>query len=82
VIQRVIIQPVNEWVTGLSNDFEPYVFDAFPEVQKIKECLYNEGALFASMTGSGSSVYGIFKHKKELKPWFPKYYYWAGSINI
>jgi len=81
-IQRIISQPVNEWVTGLSNDFEPYVFDAFPEVQKIKEGFYKEGALYASMTGSGSSVYGIFKHKKELKSLFPHYYYWAGSINI
>jgi len=81
-IERIISQPLKEWVTGLSNDFESCVFDEFPEVKRIKEGLYNEGALFASMTGSGSSVYGIFKHKKELKPLFPKSYYWSGYIHL
>jgi 4-diphosphocytidyl-2-C-methyl-D-erythritol kinase len=59
----------------LKNDFETSAFILFPEIQKIKESLYEQGALYASMTGSGSTVYGIFekdpseiiKHYSEKK---------------
>lgn len=44
----------------VKNDFEKFVFGKYPEIEKIKSQLYNDGALFALMSGSGSSVYGIF----------------------
>jgi 4-diphosphocytidyl-2-C-methyl-D-erythritol kinase len=47
------------------NDFEPVVFSTFPEIGKLKEFLYNNGAVFASMSGSGSTVYGIFNTIEE-----------------
>lgn len=52
--------PIHEWKNYLYNDFEKQAFIDFPELEKIKEKLYSEGALLASMTGSGSAIYGIF----------------------
>ena len=82
VVQKTISHSVPEWAKQLSNDFESYVFSLFPEVRKIKEVLYNEGALYASMTGSGSSVYGIFSKDINLKTQFPSCFYWSGHIKI
>jgi 4-diphosphocytidyl-2-C-methyl-D-erythritol kinase len=48
--------------TGIKNDFEPLVFSEYPEVSKIKEELYSKGAEFALMTGTGSTVFGIFSN--------------------
>jgi 4-diphosphocytidyl-2-C-methyl-D-erythritol kinase len=55
-----IHQPVKEWKNIFHNDFEKIVFKIYPEIQQIKNSLYEQGALFASLSGSGSSVYGIF----------------------
>ena len=52
--------PIRQWKDKVSNDFEETVFALYPEIGKIKERLYDEGALYASMTGTGSAVYGVF----------------------
>lgn len=52
--------PVEEWKNHVVNDFESSVFKKFPEIAVIKDRLYDLGALYASMSGSGSAVYGIF----------------------
>ena len=52
--------PVEEWKNHVVNDFESSVFNKFPEIAAIKDRLYDLGALYASMSGSGSAVYGIF----------------------
>jgi len=60
------------------NDFEDYVFGNYPEIGKIKDTLYESGALFALMSGSGSTVYGIFpdvQTAEEAKQRFPKNYF-------
>lgn len=49
------------WKENLQNDFEPSVFEHYPEIKTIKEKLYTNGALYASLSGSGSAVFGIFK---------------------
>lgn len=49
--------------TILKNDFEPHIFKKYPELEQIKNDLYNQGAFYASMSGSGSTMFGIF-HKK------------------
>ncbi len=59
-IKKIIEQPVSEWKKILKNDFELPVFKSYPSIQKIKNNLYNAGALYAAMTGSGSTVFGIF----------------------
>jgi 4-diphosphocytidyl-2-C-methyl-D-erythritol kinase len=49
------------------NDFESYVFDRYPEVEKIKDDMYKSGAKFALMTGSGSTVFGIFENERSAQ---------------
>ena len=70
-IINIIQQPVSTWKDKLVNDFEESVFPLFPAIGEIKQKLYDNGALYASMTGSGSSVFGIFEEEKELKELFP-----------
>ncbi len=57
---------VNKWQDKLINDFEKYAFGQYPEIKRIKEHMLREGALYTSMTGTGSTIYGIFK--RELHP--------------
>ena len=59
-VAEIIQQPVSTWKDLLINDFEQPIFNAFPELAQIKESLYQHGAVYASMTGTGSTVYGIF----------------------
>lgn len=59
-IAEIIAQPINTWRDALINDFEIPIFKAHPFLEEIKSSLYNQGALYASMSGSGSSLFGIF----------------------
>ena len=59
-VREVIRRPVAEWKDTLINDFEASVFPQYPVIVEIKEELYHEGAIYASMSGSGSSVFGLF----------------------
>jgi 4-diphosphocytidyl-2-C-methyl-D-erythritol kinase len=59
-IRDILLQPVETWKECLSNDFETPVFKMFPEIASVKDTLYELGAVYASMSGSGSSVYAIF----------------------
>jgi len=63
-LKELILLPVQEWKHHIKNDFEPIIFKKYPEVGRIKGLLYEKGALYASLTGSGSAVYGIFE--KEI----------------
>lgn len=73
-ISQIIIQPVSAWKDELVNDFEMNVFELFPAIKEIKDILYNSGAIYASMTGSGSTVFGIFEANTEVNFSFPKDY--------
>ncbi len=59
-LREIIHRPVKEWKGKLRNDFEEAVFKKHPEIRELKEKMLEEGALYASMSGSGSAVYGIF----------------------
>ncbi len=59
-VKEVIHRPVAEWKDTLINDFEASVFPQHPVIGEIKQELYNQGAIYASMSGSGSSVFGLF----------------------
>jgi 4-diphosphocytidyl-2-C-methyl-D-erythritol kinase len=54
------------WKEELKNDFEDSIFPKYPELASLKQKLYDHGALYASMTGSGSAMFGIFKVKPEI----------------
>jgi len=60
-LKRMLERPVNTWRDDVKNDFEDPVFAAYPRLAKIKESLYDRGAIYASMSGSGSSVFGLFR---------------------
>jgi len=60
-IKEIIKLPIGKWKDNLQNNFEIPVFAEYPEIEKIKNKLYKSGATYASMSGSGSTVYGIFK---------------------
>lgn len=59
-LPEIIQQPVTSWRTSLTNDFEAPVCKQYPALQAIKDALYNAGAVYAALTGSGSCFYGIF----------------------
>ena len=65
-LKETIQLPVEEWRNCMVNDFEESVFPQFPAIREIKEEMYRQGAVYASMSGSGSSVYGIFKPNAYL----------------
>ncbi len=69
-LQERIMHPISEWQSLLKNDFEPHIFAAHPVIGKVKEWLLEQGAIYASMSGSGSAVFGIFDHKIESTPPF------------
>lgn len=76
-LKEIIRRPVEEWKGLLTNDFESSIFPQFPQIKWIKETLYEAGAVYASMSGSGASVYGLFKNKPEnIKSTFPGCYVW------
>jgi 4-diphosphocytidyl-2-C-methyl-D-erythritol kinase len=60
------MQPVETWRDRLTNDFERSVFALHPEIGAIKDRLYDLGAVYAAMTGSGSSLYGLFRQPVSL----------------
>lgn len=62
---QIVKKPIEEWRHLLRNRFEEYAFVEYPELARTKEKLYQSGALYASMTGSGSAIYGIFDRKVE-----------------
>ncbi len=74
---NIIQKPIETWKYYVKNDFEKSIFSKEPIVEQIKRTLYQQGALYASMSGSGSSVYGIFNKEKNLKPLFSQYQYFS-----
>jgi 4-diphosphocytidyl-2-C-methyl-D-erythritol kinase len=74
--------PIEDWSRTIKNDFEDGIFKKYPEIASIKNMLYNKGAQYASMTGSGSSVYGIFGERVDYRDWFPpEYLVWQGVLQ-
>lgn len=59
--REIVRQPIETWHSELVNDFEASVFESYPELGDIKRRLYDLGAVYAQMSGSGSAIYGIFK---------------------
>lgn len=65
-LKEIAQLPIERWKEVMVNDFEESVFPQFPAIREIKETMYSQGAIYASMSGSGSSVYGIFKADATL----------------
>jgi 4-diphosphocytidyl-2-C-methyl-D-erythritol kinase len=80
-LKEWIGNPIETWRDNVINDFEPSVFQKYPIIGEIKEALYRNGAVYASMSGSGSSVYGLFKLPINLKNAFTGCFYWSETLN-
>ncbi|MBM4172228.1 MAG: 4-(cytidine 5'-diphospho)-2-C-methyl-D-erythritol kinase [Ignavibacteria bacterium] len=57
----------NKLREGISNDFEKYVFNRYPEIERIKNVMYEHGSIFSQMSGSGSTIYGVFSTYEDAK---------------
>ncbi len=80
-VRDICRRPVEEWQGRLENDFETSVFPQFPELARLKEMLYESGALYASMSGSGSSLYGIYKEEPVgAETLFTDCFTWRSSL--
>ena len=75
-----IQSPPDQWRETITNDFERLMFSKYPELEQIKNKLYKQGAAYASMSGSGSTIYGIFKSETNVSVIFPKYFVWSGIL--
>ncbi len=64
-LPELLAQPLETWKDTIINDFERSVFSKYPEIAAIKDSMYDIGAVYASMSGSGSSVFGIFDEPVE-----------------
>ncbi|PLX18488.1 MAG: 4-(cytidine 5'-diphospho)-2-C-methyl-D-erythritol kinase [Marinilabiliales bacterium] len=73
----LIKMPVQEWENSIQNDFENSAFKDYPELKRIKEKLYSLGAVYSSMSGSGSAIYGIFNQEIDLSEQFGDYFIWT-----
>lgn len=60
-------QPIEQWQGSVKNDFESHIFASHPEIKSLKNELLEGGAIYASMSGSGSTVFAIFSHKPMLE---------------
>lgn len=74
-LAEIIALPVTEWKEHLVNDFEKSIANDWPAIAGIKQQLYTAGAVYASMSGSGSAVYALFPKEKTYRlPAFPAQY--------
>ena len=77
-LKEIAKMPVSAWKNIMVNDFEPSVFKQYPIIATIKDKLYKHGAIYASMSGSGSSVFGLFDKDVELN--FQDCFVWKGIL--
>jgi 4-diphosphocytidyl-2-C-methyl-D-erythritol kinase len=79
--EKVVQLPIREWKGLLKNDFEKSVFGLYPALKTIKDRVYETGALYASMSGSGSAVFGIYNGMPDIPEDFLSYFTWRGSLK-
>ncbi len=79
--QTLVNTPVEEWPQQVSNDFETTLFRKHPWLGDIKSALYNKGARYASLSGSGSALFGIFQQPPSIEGLFPKCQVWSGKMG-
>jgi len=80
-LKNIDVKKINEWNNYIANDFEEPVFSKFPEIKMIKEKMLDLGAVYASMSGSGSAVYGIFESHVETANLFDGFFMWQRKLK-
>ena len=81
-LKEALKQPISTWKEIIKNDFEEKLLLKYPTIANVKTSLYQAGAMYASMTGSGSTVYGIFENNIDLKNIFPSFAVWQGFLKV
>jgi len=79
-VRSLVERPVSDWRNSLTNDFEASIFRQYPEVAQLKQQMYNAGAIYASMSGSGSSVFGLFDKEVSRTDHFSELPGWSGWL--
>lgn len=87
-LTQIAALPVNEWrEAGMCNDFEESVFAKHPAIGEVKEQIYDLGAEYAAMSGSGSSVFGIYRNENlpeldKVKKLFTGSFCWSSKLEV
>ena len=76
--REIILKPIHEWKGLLVNDFEEPVFKKYPKIKSIRDEMYNTGAIYAAMSGSGSAVFGLFNEATFID--LNNAFTWSGQI--
>ncbi|MBO5866328.1 MAG: 4-(cytidine 5'-diphospho)-2-C-methyl-D-erythritol kinase [Bacteroidaceae bacterium] len=82
-LTEIAKRPIGEWKGAMKNDFEKSIFAKHPSMEIVKEQLYSMGAVYASMSGSGSSFFGIFEEEQnveKVKDTFPGMFCWCKKL--
>jgi len=79
-LKELITEPIKNWKNLIFNDFENSIFPNHPKLENIKNDLYNMGAVYASMSGSGSSLFGIFKDEPMCPEIWSEYFCWKSRL--
>ena len=66
-LAEALQRPIGEWQGLVKNDFEPHIFEAHPAISELKKAMLDAGAIYASMSGSGSAVFGIFDEEPKFE---------------
>jgi 4-diphosphocytidyl-2-C-methyl-D-erythritol kinase len=78
-LESVLLGSREDWKERLKNDFEPSIFERYPVIGQLKDQLYEEGAFYAAMSGSGSTLFGLYE--VEPKKSFASYFEFIGSFS-
>ena len=73
-LMETVNLPVGQWANRMVNDFEEHVFSKYPLLGEIKEELYHQGAAYASMSGSGSTIFGLFRSRPDCAELFAEHF--------
>lgn len=79
-LEELIMLPPEKWQNLIVNDFEEYAFRLYPEIEDLKKNLTGSGAVYTSMSGSGSTVYGIFETVPDIPDKIRKYVIYEGVL--
>ncbi len=79
-LQELPKLPLTKWKNNMQNDFEKGLFQQFPLLPKLKEELYESGAIYASLSGSGSALYGLFENQPKLSDIVKNNLLWQGFL--
>lgn len=79
-LKELIRLPLNDWKDNIINDFEESIFPNHSELKNLKDEFYESGAIYAAMSGSGSSMFGIFKEEARMSASWKKHFIWTGKL--